>query len=287
MPDVGLEDQRGEVLGLDRARDAVAVAAGERARLATRALWRGRPRSAPSPRRSAGRTRTRPGRTSASRCRRTRASCRRARARPASCRPRARAASPAGSRRGSAAGRPARRLGRGRGPRGRSGSSGRRMGPWRRGRCARRRGELGGAGGVEGDRLLADDVLARLEGGGRERHVQVVGRADVDDVDLVGGDQLARRSRRRARPAARPRARCALSGEEAATPASRAPARRAERACTRPMNPAPITPARSAAGVGSAAADLRIQRDRASLPRHAANLFHFCMLVKQKLRRQR
>ena len=52
-----------------------------------------------------------------------------------------------------------------RGPRGRSGSSGRRTAPSRPGPATRARPhELRGAGGVEGHRLLADDVLARRRG---------------------------------------------------------------------------------------------------------------------------
>jgi len=47
--------------------------------------------------------------------------------------------------------------------------------------------------GVERERLLADDVLAGGQGGLGERDVQVVGRADVHDVDLVrGGERLGR-----------------------------------------------------------------------------------------------
>jgi hypothetical protein len=50
-----------------------------------------------------------------------------------------------------------------------------------------------GLGRRRGERLLADDVLARGERGVRERRVEVVRRADVDDVDAVGGDELLRR----------------------------------------------------------------------------------------------
>ena len=42
---------------------------------------------------------------------------------------------------------------------------------------------------VHGERLLADHVLARGEGGLGERRVQVIRRADVNDVDVVGFDQ--------------------------------------------------------------------------------------------------
>ena len=43
-----------------------------------------------------------------------------------------------------------------------------------------------GAGGVDRQRLLAHDVLAGCEGGDGQRLVEVVRRADVDDVDVVG-----------------------------------------------------------------------------------------------------
>ena len=55
---------------------------------------------------------------------------------------------------------------------------------------ARRVGEAGGAGGVERDRLLDDDVLAGRDRGECKRQVEVVRGADVDDVDRLGGDQL-------------------------------------------------------------------------------------------------
>ena len=54
--------------------------------------------------------------------------------------------------------------------------------------CGRR--ELAGTLLVESDRLLADDVLAGTQGGERVGDVQVVGSADVDDVDRIGGDQV-------------------------------------------------------------------------------------------------
>jgi hypothetical protein len=47
--------------------------------------------------------------------------------------------------------------------------------------------DAGGALGVEGERLLAHHVLAGLERGDGQRFVEVVGRADVHDVD-VGRD---------------------------------------------------------------------------------------------------
>ncbi len=50
--------------------------------------------------------------------------------------------------------------------------------------------ELLGLGAVERDRLLADDVLAVLERELGQRRVQVVRRADVQHVDVVGGRQL-------------------------------------------------------------------------------------------------
>ena len=59
------------------------------------------------------------------------------------------------------------------------------------------RGALGGGGhdlglgdGV-GERLLAEHVLAGLEGGDRDLGVRVAGGHDVDDVDVVAGDRLA------------------------------------------------------------------------------------------------
>ena len=113
--------------------------------------------------------------------------------------------------------------------------------------------------------------------------MQVVRRADVDDVDVVGSDQLVR-----AREGALgPEVACgplALSGRSAATPASCAPASRAERAWTPPMNPAPITPARSAVGVGALPATCGSSAIEPLSLDTAANLFHFCMFVKQKLR---
>ena len=98
-------------------------------------------------------------------------------------------------------------------------------------------------GAVERHRLLAHDVLAggqRLE---RQRLVQVVGRADVDDVDAVGLDQLLARGEGPLGPQL-------LGGllpgpgDDPATPTSLAPARRADRAWTRPMNPVPTTAVR-------------------------------------------
>ncbi len=100
----------------------------------------------------------------------------------------------------------ARRRAGARAPRGPSGSSGRRTAPPPpdRGRQASST-SCGGAVVVERERLLADHVLAGLERGRGERDVQVVRRADVDDVDVVGVDQLLapRRTRARRRAAAR------------------------------------------------------------------------------------
>jgi hypothetical protein len=64
---------------------------------------------------------------------------------------------------------------------------------------ARLRRELGeplGAGEVGGERLLAHDVLARLERRLGERQVEVVGGADVDDVDVGVADELLGRVER-------------------------------------------------------------------------------------------
>ena len=49
-----------------------------------------------------------------------------------------------------------------------------------------------GAAIVDRQRLLADDVLARRQRGFGERQVQVIGGADVDDVDIRRLDQLLR-----------------------------------------------------------------------------------------------
>ena len=171
------------------------------------------------------------------------------RARRASCRPRGAAASPAGSvpwseveRAGGAA------CARARAPRGPSGRSGRRTAPPRRGRPPRPASTRRAAPrGVERERLLADDVLAGGERRLGERRVQVVRRADVDDVDVVGDStsssdvakarsaprRAAARSARSRRRGGRRRRRCA-------------PARRADRAWTAPMKPVPAMPTRRA-----------------------------------------
>ena len=132
-----------------------------------------------------------------------------------------------------------------RAPRAPSGSSGRRTARRPGGSPRRRAPRAARAPRVERQRLLADDVLAGGERGCGERHVQVVGRADVDDVDVrVGDERLGRRrtpARRRAAP--RPPRR---SGGEAATPTTRPPARRRGRGRGRaPMNPVPAMPTRS------------------------------------------
>ena len=44
-------------------------------------------------------------------------------------------------------------------------------------------------GGIDGERLLAQHVLARIEGSDRHRVVMTVRRRDVDDVDVVIGPQ--------------------------------------------------------------------------------------------------
>ena len=46
-------------------------------------------------------------------------------------------------------------------------------------------------GGVKGERLLAHDHLAGLGRRDGDLHVAVVGRADVDDVDILALDELA------------------------------------------------------------------------------------------------
>ena len=54
--------------------------------------------------------------------------------------------------------------------------------------------QLGGVAGCRGERLLGDDVLAGFQGGAAVRQVQRVGGADVDHVDIVGGDELLGRA---------------------------------------------------------------------------------------------
>ncbi len=49
--------------------------------------------------------------------------------------------------------------------------------------------ELGGGGGVDGERLLEQDRFALFEGGPGECGVRVVGGGDVDELDLVGLDE--------------------------------------------------------------------------------------------------
>ena len=66
-----------------------------------------------------------------------------------------------------------------------------------------------GAVAVECDRLLADHVLAGRQGSGGERDVQVVGRADVDDVHVGRRDQLLGGLERPVRPQGLGRALCA------------------------------------------------------------------------------
>jgi hypothetical protein len=57
-------------------------------------------------------------------------------------------------------------------------------------RALRRLEQALGLGRRRRERLLADDVLAGLERRLGERRVQVVGRADVDDVDALGDGEL-------------------------------------------------------------------------------------------------
>jgi hypothetical protein len=47
-----------------------------------------------------------------------------------------------------------------------------------------RRGHPLGVDGVEGRRLLAEDMLARLEGSHRQRHVELVRRENRDRIDV-------------------------------------------------------------------------------------------------------
>ena len=70
----------------------------------------------------------------------------------------------------------------------------------RRLRSARQRARSArrlGIGGAQGDRLLAQHVLARFERGGDVLDVQGVGRGDVDRVDRLVGQQLLIRAVRR------------------------------------------------------------------------------------------
>jgi hypothetical protein len=55
----------------------------------------------------------------------------------------------------------------------------------------RRLGDLGRFAGIEPDRLFGVEVLAGGDGGERDLSVQVRGHADVDDVDVAVGHQLA------------------------------------------------------------------------------------------------
>ena len=136
------------------------------------------------------RSRTRRGRTSASRCRRRRGTGRTARHRRASCRPGRSTASPAGSSRGRGA-RRADRWPPGPAPRGPSGRSGRRTAPWRRCPPGRRRPRAAAAvAGAVASGFSHTTCLPGLEGGLGQRAVQVVGGADVDDVDVGGRRQL-------------------------------------------------------------------------------------------------
>ena len=126
-------------------------------------------------------------------------------------------------------------------PRAPSGSTGRRTAP----RCASRVGcdvdEPLRAGDVERQRLLADHVLPRRQRGLGERQVEVVRCADVHDVDAWVAHELLGRVEGSIRAELGGRS-PGDSGDEAATPARCAPARSAERAWIRPMNPAPASP---------------------------------------------
>ena len=135
---------------------------------------------------------------------------------------------------------------RARAPRAPSGSSGRRTAPrLTRPTPAAASASCCAPGGVERQRLLADHVLAGRQRGLGEREVQVVRRADVDDVDAGLATISSAESNARSAPSAAGAA-CADSGDEAATPTSAAPARRAERAWTLPMEPVPAIATRRA-----------------------------------------
>ena len=102
----------------------------------------------------------------------------------------------------------------------RSGSSGRRTGR------PRTRPALGGRVGQRAARRARSSAsgfsqmtcLPAAQRGLGERQVQVVGRADVHDVDVVGRRRAPRSCRRRARRRSRRPRRSARAGEEAATP---------------------------------------------------------------------
>jgi hypothetical protein len=103
--------------------------------------------------------------------------------------------------------------------------------------------EARGLGGVHRQRLLAHHVLAGLEGRFGKRRVQVVGRAETWTMSTSGSVTSACASAY-ARAPSRVAASSELAGVDAATPARRAPAKRADRACTAPMKPAPTIPTR-------------------------------------------
>ena len=206
---------------------------------------------------------------------------RRAPRRHASCRHRRRAASPADSRREVAAAR-------------------RSAGAHALARLAHRRviavGERHGGDQARGvRRRAASSARPRRRAPAASRRRRAC-RPPARRAPAEGGDgwgcRCGRRRCRRPRPApphrrrrdrrpARAAATAARSGVEAATPEIRAPARRAERAWTRPMNPVPTMPTRSRVRPGAFC-----RRDAASavepLSSIAANLYSFCGTVKQK-----
>ena len=102
--------------------------------------------------------------------------------------------------RGAGAARRSRRWRRARAPRGRSGRSGRRTARAATGaRAGRQVGEAPGAGDVERERLLADDVLAgRRARASASGTCRWFGRADVDDVDVGVARPAPRRESKRA-----------------------------------------------------------------------------------------
>ena len=140
-----------------------------------------------------------------------------------------------------------RRCARARAPRARWGSSGR--------RTARRRSVPASAAAsasacapsrVERDRLLADHVLAGGQRGLRRAATcRWLGVQMWTTSTSRRLDQLLGACRTRARRRAPPPRGGALSGEEAATPTRRAPASRADRAWTAPMNPVPAMATRT------------------------------------------
>ena len=104
------------------------------------------------------------------------------------------------------------------------------------------RAQRGRPGEVDGERLLAHDVLAGGQRGLDQRAVQVVGRADVDDVDLVGRDELGGVVEAALGAEAGDGALGALGRGRHDTDDAGARPGATARACTVPMKPVPMMP---------------------------------------------